>query len=47
MKITKLELIPASRYLLIKLHTDNGLYGIGEVGAWGFLDGTIGVLKKF
>ncbi|MEA5012248.1 MAG: galactonate dehydratase [Angelakisella sp.] len=46
MKITKLELIPASKYLFIKLHTDEGIIGIGEVGAWGYIDGTIGVLKK-
>ncbi len=46
MKITKLELIPAARYLFIKLHTDEGISGIGEVGAWGYIDGTIGVLKK-
>lgn len=46
MKITKMELIPASKYLFIKLHTDEGITGIGEVGAWGYIDGTIGVLKK-
>lgn len=47
MKITDLELVPASKYLFIKLHTDEGITGIGEVGAWGFIDGTIGVLEKF
>ncbi len=46
MKITSLELVPASKYLFIKLHTDAGITGIGEVGAWGYIDGTIGVLKK-
>lgn len=46
MKITSLELVPASKYLFIKLHTDEGITGIGEVGAWGYIDGTIGVLKK-
>ena len=46
MKITKMELIPASKYLFIRLHTDEGITGIGEVGAWGYLDGTVGVLKK-
>lgn len=46
MKITDLELVPASKYLFIKLHTDEGIVGIGEVGAWGFIDGTIGVLNK-
>ena len=33
MKITSMELIPASKYLFIKLHTDDGITGIGEVGA--------------
>ncbi len=46
MKVTSLELIPAGRYLFIKLHTDEGIHGIGEVGAWGFIDATIGALKK-
>ena len=47
MKITSVELLPASKYLFIKVHTDSGIYGTGEVGAWGYLDGCIGVLKKF
>ena len=46
MKVTRLELVPASKYLFIKLHTDAGIVGIGEVGSWGYIDGTIGVLKK-
>lgn len=46
MKITRMELVPASKYLFLKLHTDAGIIGIGEVGAWGYIDGTIGVLKK-
>ncbi|SCP97655.1 galactonate dehydratase [Anaerobium acetethylicum] len=46
MKITKLELVPASKYLFIKIMTDEGIVGIGEVGAWGFIDATIGALKK-
>lgn len=47
MKITKIEILPASKYLFIKVHTDAGIYGTGEVGAWGYLDGCVGVLKKF
>ena len=46
MKITEIELIPASKYLFIKIHTDEGITGIGEVGVWGFLDAAEGVLKK-
>lgn len=46
MKITRIDYIPASKYLFIKIHTDEGITGIGEVGSWGYLDGTLGVLKK-
>ncbi len=46
MKITSIELLPASKYLFIKVHTDEGIYGTGEVGAWGYLDGCVGILKK-
>lgn len=47
MRITDIELLPASKYLFIKIHTDENVYGIGEVGAWGFLDGCVGVLNNF
>ena len=30
MKITSIELLPASKYLFIKLYTDEGIYGTGE-----------------
>lgn len=46
MKITGIDYIPASKYLFLKIHTDEGITGIGEVGSWGYLDGTLGVLKK-
>lgn len=47
MKITAIELLPASKYLFVRVHTDSGISGIGEVGSWGYLDGAAGVLKKF
>lgn len=47
MVIKEIELLPASKYLFVKIHTDEGISGLGEVGAWGFLDGCAGVLKKF
>lgn len=46
MKITAIEYLEASKYLFIKVHTDAGIHGIGEVGAWGYLDGCKGVLKQ-
>ena len=47
MKITNIEILPASKYLFVKVHTDEGIVGIGESGAWGFLDATVGAIKKF
>ncbi len=45
MKITKVEPILAGhRYLFIKLHTDSGLVGWGECGAWGYQQPTAQVL---
>jgi len=46
MKITSVELLPAGKYLFIKVHTDEGIYGTGEAGAWGYLDGCAAVIKK-
>lgn len=47
MKITDLTLIPASKYLFVKIITDEGISGIGEVGAWGFIDAAAECLNKF
>ncbi len=47
MKITDLTTVPAGKYLFIRVHTDEGITGIGEIGSWGFIDGTVGVLEKF
>ena len=38
--------IRAGRYLFIKIETDQGISGIGEGGAWGFIDGMSGVLEN-
>ncbi len=46
MKITGLEILPASKYLFIKITTDAGITGTGEAGNWGFLDAVTGALKK-
>ena len=46
MKITELELIPADKYLFLKIHTDEGITGIGEVGIWGYLDAAGAVIDK-
>ena len=47
MKITKVEPIFVDRYLLVRVHTDAGITGLGEAGAWAFLEASEGALKKF
>lgn len=47
MKIKSVETVAASKYLFLKITTDEGITGIGEVGAWGFLDACTGVINKF
>ncbi|MGL5202358.1 MAG: mandelate racemase/muconate lactonizing enzyme family protein [Cetobacterium sp.] len=46
MIITDIKLIPASKYLFVKVETDEGIYGLGEMGAWGYLDACAGALEK-
>ncbi|MDC7125435.1 MAG: enolase C-terminal domain-like protein [Spirochaetales bacterium] len=46
MIITDIKLIPASKYLFVKVESDEGIYGIGEMGAWGYLDACAGALQK-
>lgn len=47
MKITDIRTIRADRYLFTQIETDIGITGIGEAGAWSFLDATIAVIEKF
>lgn len=47
MKITNVEVIKANRFLYVKITTSNGLYGIGESGAWGFLDASGEAIESF
>lgn len=47
MKITKVELVAARHYLFVKVHTDEGIVGLGEAGNWGFLEATAGAVRKF
>ncbi len=46
MIITDIKLIPASKYLFVKVETDEGIYGLGEMGAWGYLDACAGAMEK-
>ena len=47
MKITAVEAIPIDRYLVARVHTDEGITGLGESGAWGFLEASAPAIEKF
>ena len=47
MKITRVEAIPVDRYLFAKVHTDEGIVGVGESGSWGYLEASEAAIKKF
>ena len=44
MKITAVNAIPIDRYLFVEVHTDEGIKGLGESGAWGFLEASAGAV---
>jgi len=47
MKITNVETLFVDRYLFVRVHTDAGITGLGESGAWGFLEASAGALETF
>ncbi len=47
MKITAIENIFVDRYLFVKVQTDAGLTGLGESGAWGFLEASASAVETF
>ena len=47
MKITEVEPIRIDRFLFVKVHTDEGITGLGEGGAWGFQEASYQILQKF
>lgn len=47
MKITRVEPLSVDRFLFVKVHTDAGITGIGESGAWGFLEASKAAIQKF
>jgi galactonate dehydratase len=47
MKITRVEPLLIDRYLFVKVHTDAGITGLGESGAWGFLEASKGAVETF
>ncbi len=47
MKITDVKTIGVNRFLFVQIHTDSGLIGIGESGAWAFLDASREAVNSF
>jgi galactonate dehydratase len=47
MKITDIKTIAVDRYLFVKVYTDEGLVGLGESGAWGFLEASAACVETF
>ena len=47
MRITRVEPLSVDRFLFVRVHTDAGITGIGESGAWGFLEASKAAIEKF
>ncbi|MFH1639844.1 MAG: mandelate racemase/muconate lactonizing enzyme family protein [Chloroflexota bacterium] len=47
MKITGVETVPVDRYLFVQVHTDEGITGLGESGAWGYLEASAAAVETF
>ncbi len=47
MKITDIKVLPVNRFLYVQVFTDEGITGIGESGAWGFLDASAEAVNTF
>ncbi len=47
MKITAIDTIFVDRYLFVQVHTDAGITGLGESGAWGYLEASAGAIETF
>lgn len=47
MKITAVEPLAIDRYLFVQVHTDEGITGLGESGAWGHLEASEAAMRKF
>ncbi|HVX42561.1 MAG TPA: galactonate dehydratase [Mycobacteriales bacterium] len=47
MRITEIETIHVDRYLFVQVRTDAGITGLGESGAWGFLESSAAAVDTF
>jgi galactonate dehydratase len=46
-KITDVQVLPIDNYLFVKIFTDAGITGLGESGAWGFLEASGAAIETF
>ncbi len=46
-KSRNVKTIPVDRYLFVQVHTNQGLTGLGESGAWGFLEASEKAVETF
>lgn len=47
MEITEIETIAAGEWLFVRVHTDEGITGLGESGTWGYLEASAAVIETF
>lgn len=47
MKITDIKVLPVNAFLYVKVFTDEGIVGLGESGAWGFLNASAEAVESF
>ena len=47
MKIVDIKTIPVARYLFVQVITDEGITGVGESGAWGYLEASEKAVETF
>jgi galactonate dehydratase len=47
LKITDVKTVPIDSYLFVQVHTNAGITGLGESGAWGFLEASEQAVQTF
>ena len=47
LKITDIKVLPIHDYLFVQVYTDAGITGLGESGAWGYLEASGTVIESF
>lgn len=47
MKITAIDALHVGQFLLVRVHTDTGIVGVGEGGAWGHIEASKVAVEKF